>query len=321
MDEKLLISVIVPVYNVEQYLAKCVDSILEQTYMNIELLLINDGSTDGSPAICDEYARLDKRIKVFHKKNEGVSSARNTGLDLAKGDFISFVDSDDWIEKQSYEELMKCTIKNNADAVLFEYFIDYENGVTKQPSHKSCEGVFDAARAVELSISPVNRFAVTKFYSKNIIGNTRFDSTIHFGEDTLFACNVLSNASRVYYLAKPFYHYYQSAISATRSDFNSKVFSGVTAYKQVYDLCVRKFPEIRDVALSAYLNITVNVLVELEKHPQFENSGVIKRDYLSIVRIELKNILMASKIRNRMKLKFIIAAINPVILKNSRNYH
>lgn len=99
-----MLSVIVPVYNAEEYLRKCIDSILYQTYSDLELLLINDGSTDSSGAVCDEYARRDERVRVIHKENGGVSSTRNLGLDLAQGEWITFVDADDWIEHETYEK-------------------------------------------------------------------------------------------------------------------------------------------------------------------------------------------------------------------------
>lgn len=108
-----LVTIIVPVYNVEKYLKKCVDSILNQTYKNIEVILIDDGSSasDKSPIICDEYAKKDKRIKVIHKINGGLSSARNAGLDIAKGDYIYFVDSDDWIDKDTIKDNIKILVE------------------------------------------------------------------------------------------------------------------------------------------------------------------------------------------------------------------
>jgi len=109
------ISVIVPVYNVEKYLAKCIDSILAQTFTDFECILINDGSPDNSPAICDEYAKKDERMKVIHKENGGVSSARNTGLDIAQGEWITFADSDDWVDENYLELMYSNAIKNNCD--------------------------------------------------------------------------------------------------------------------------------------------------------------------------------------------------------------
>lgn len=115
------ISVIVPVYNVEKYLDKCVQSILNQTYENIELVLIDDGSTDGSSKICDKYGKIDSRVKVIHKENGGLSSARNRGIDEAVGKFITFIDSDDYIHHQMLEILYEGIIKNKSDISICEY--------------------------------------------------------------------------------------------------------------------------------------------------------------------------------------------------------
>ena len=113
-----LISIIVPVYNVESYLKKCLESIINQTYKNIEIILIDDGSTDSSGKICDDYANKDKRIKVIHKQNGGVSDARNTALDICRGDYIGFIDSDDYIELDMYETLLKFLLNNNLDVAM-----------------------------------------------------------------------------------------------------------------------------------------------------------------------------------------------------------
>ena len=122
-----LISVIVPIYNVEKYINRCIDSIIEQTYTNLEIILVDDGSTDNSGSICDEYAKKDNRIKVIHKENGGVSSARNVGLDTAIGQYITFVDSDDYIEKKYCEILLKTLKKQKADCVACGYNRIYKN--------------------------------------------------------------------------------------------------------------------------------------------------------------------------------------------------
>ena len=117
MNKTPTISVIAPVYNTEKYLPRCIDSILAQTFTDFELLLIDDGSKDNSGAVCDEYASKDERVRVFHKENGGVSSARNVGLDNAKGEWITFVDSDDWIAETMYQEMYELATLENADIV------------------------------------------------------------------------------------------------------------------------------------------------------------------------------------------------------------
>lgn len=122
------ISVIIPVYNAEKYLRRCIDSVLSQTFTDFELLLIDDGSKDKSGAICDEYAAKDSRVRVFHKENGGVSSARNMGLDNACGNYIAFVDADDWIDGNMYYEMFAAINESKSDIVCCDYLYEYENG-------------------------------------------------------------------------------------------------------------------------------------------------------------------------------------------------
>lgn len=127
--ESKLISVIVPVYNVEKYLSKCIDSILAQTYKNLEIILVDDGSPDNCPKICDEYAKKDNRIKVIHKENGGLSAARNVALDIAKGEYIGFVDSDDFIAEDMYEVLYNLAEKYNAEISSVSFYKVIENNI------------------------------------------------------------------------------------------------------------------------------------------------------------------------------------------------
>ena len=129
MKKNNLISIIVPIYNVEKYLKKCIDSIINQTYKNLEIILVDDGSPDNCGKICDEYAKKDNRIKVIHKENGGVSSARNVGVENATGEYIGFVDSDDYIEKDMYEVLINNLKKENADISIISNYEVYKNKI------------------------------------------------------------------------------------------------------------------------------------------------------------------------------------------------
>ena len=126
--EKPLITVIVPVFNVELYLDKCIESIINQTYQNLEILLIDDGSTDRSSIICDHWANIDSRIRVIHKNNAGLSSARNCGLDFCHGDYIAFLDSDDWLHKDCYLNVLSVALDNNSDITCYDIFECYNSG-------------------------------------------------------------------------------------------------------------------------------------------------------------------------------------------------
>ena len=135
--KKEKVSVIIPIYNVEKYLEKCLNTIINQTYKNLEIILIDDGSTDKSSTICDEYCEKDKRIKVIHKNNEGVSSARNKGIELSKGKYIVFIDPDDYVTDEHVEVLYDCIISNNVDLVISNLIDINEDGIILNNERKN----------------------------------------------------------------------------------------------------------------------------------------------------------------------------------------
>jgi len=174
MDEK--ISVIVPVYNVEQYLERCIDSIINQTYKNLEIILVNDGSTDNSGQLCDELAKKDDRIRVIHKKNGGLSDARNVGVDEAKAELIGFIDSDDYIDEDMYELLINNLKAANADLSMCGHYDVYNNVPEAQVVDKKTwelsprEAIKMVMEAKILSVTAVN-----KLYKKSLFSELRFE--------------------------------------------------------------------------------------------------------------------------------------------------
>jgi len=212
-----LISVIVPVYNVEKYIRKCIDSIIGQTYKNLEIIVVDDGSLDESGKICDEYAKKDNRIKVIHKENSGVSSARNIGIENSTGKWIAFVDSDDWIEKKYFEELLKVAVENDAEVVLCGYNRITVNKIEK--IYNSGELIEDTSR--EFLIKTLNPqtgygFCHMKLYKKSIIKNNLFDITLKVGEDALFNEKIALNITKACFLEKSLYNYRINSNSVVR---------------------------------------------------------------------------------------------------------
>lgn len=311
MDQMPLISVIVPVYNTQKYLSKCIESLINQSYRHLQIVIIDDGSTDNSQSLCDAYAEQDSRVTVVHKKNQGVSSARNLGIELAHGDYISFIDSDDWLEPDAYEHLIRCILKHKVDAVIFEYFVDDEKGRSAHKTYPHLHGLMDKAKAVETTISPVNRFAWSKIYAKNLICNLRFEESIHIGEDTLFACAALGNAKSVFYTDKSLYHHVQSEVSATRCAFNQKRFTGIEAYSRLVLLCKNNYPKIVYVALSAYVSLLVSTIVELYGAKDYPESEEIIGNLNRKVRSHFLSVIFSGKISIRVKLRFLLCCINP----------
>lgn len=206
-----MISIIVPVYNTEKYLHRCVDSILEQTYTDFELLLINDGSTDSSGAICDEYAMRDSRVRVFHKENGGVSSARNLGLDNANGEWIAFVDSDDyvfpiWLE--NYEELYK---KYSTDLICQGFQTDRPLNVTLKDTTYGISNIGTTIDVIEkLLHNNILGFCWNKLFQSNIINTNklRFRENVSLKEDEIFAIEYMKYSTTCICTDKVGYYYH-----------------------------------------------------------------------------------------------------------------
>lgn len=215
-----LISIIVPVYNVEQYLDDCLVSILNQTYKNLEIILIDDGSTDNSGKICDEYAKKDSRIIVFHKENGGVSSARNAGLRIAKGIYIGFVDPDDWIAEDMYEVLYLNAKKYDADVSVCKFkIILNRNFSDKNKKYDNNVVVLNVVQSMRYMLSDDENYACgpcNKLYKKVIVKN--FNKKLKIAEDLLFNFNIFYNIKNVtVFITQEKYFYFYRDDSACHS--------------------------------------------------------------------------------------------------------
>lgn len=202
-----LISVIVPIYNVEQYLEKCIESIISQTYKNLQIILIDDGSNDKSGKICNKYAEKDKRIVVIHKENAGVSEARNTGLDNAKGEWITFVDADDWIEEEYCQRLYNLVIETNSDVALCGY-----NRVVGTKKEKiNYDGTIESCTSEDYLKKALNPqtgfgFGAMKFIKKSIIHN-KFCKELVVCEDALFNIELSKTVKKAILVKENLYNY------------------------------------------------------------------------------------------------------------------
>lgn len=217
------ISIIVPVYKVENYLSQCIDSILSQTFSDWECILVDDGSPDGSGAICDEYAQIDTRIQVIHKENGGVSAARNSGLSVALGEYVYFIDSDDYVEREALELSMSKAKQLDADIIVHGLVRDfiYNNSSTslkyiKLPE-KDYSTILEMADRWGLLNGPVN-----KLFKNTIIKNNalRFDESISYGEDTKFTFEYLAHCHTIAFVPRHLYHYcFRNKDSLTSRDY------------------------------------------------------------------------------------------------------
>ncbi|MGL5903256.1 MAG: glycosyltransferase family 2 protein, partial [Cetobacterium sp.] len=208
------ISIIVPVYKVEPYLRRCIDSILNQTFTNFELILVDDGSPDRCGEICDEYAKKDCRIKVIHKKNGGLSSARNIGLNIAKGDYIGFVDSDDWIDADMYETLYNLIKESNKSISNIGYKIVYDNYSECLTNHKVLKLNKEQALEELLKHKLYGNYFWPNLYTSELMKKFRFTENIIF-EDLDLMYRVISESNGIITVGMSKYNYLQREGSIT----------------------------------------------------------------------------------------------------------
>ena len=208
--EDAKISVIVPVYKVEKYLDRCVESIVNQTYKNLEIILVDDGSPDDCPAMCDAWAKKDERIQVIHKENGGVSSARNRGIDAATGDYIGFVDSDDWIDHDMYEALIGALENTGSDVAMCGFYFE---AFSQTLCSEGCDCIVDKENILKTYILDKIRPELwNKLFSIDLfVENIRLDEKYQYAEDLLFNYYLLKNAKRVVGIKDCKYHYLQNS--------------------------------------------------------------------------------------------------------------
>lgn len=254
---KPLVSIIVPIYNVEKYLEQCIDSLINQTYREVEIILVNDGSQDSSGRICDSYAKKDLRVHVIHKSNGGLSSSRKVGINAASGDFLMIVDGDDWIDVNTIQECVNC-IKRDSElqCVLFSYVKEYpEKSIPVKVMESSELFVDDQAedkiyrRLFGLANEELNHpermhnieSCCMKLYHKDLVGNGRFFDTKVVGssEDALFNMYALYGIKKAYYLDKHFYHYRKLPESLTNS-FRPKLVEQWTKLFEIMDKIIEE---------------------------------------------------------------------------------
>lgn len=249
-----MISIIVPIYNTAEYLEKCMDSILSQSFEKIEIILVDDGSTDGSGLICDKYAKEDDRIKVIHKDNGGLVSARKTGVEVSNGDLIGFVDSDDWIESDMYEKLYACMLDNDVDIAMCGRF-EESFGVSKSAYHGIAEGEY---RGDELKEKVFPRMLVNgdffewglypsywdKLFKREALEKyiLSVDERIEMGEDAAGVYPCILNSKSIYVLKECLYHYRQSGNSMVRKK-NSNAEQERTKFRILYKSVLKQFEE------------------------------------------------------------------------------
>lgn len=245
MGEK--ISVVVPVYNVEAYLERCVESILQQTYAHFELILINDGSTDSSGQICDHLASQYENIKVYHIENAGVSNARNMGIQLATGSWVTFIDSDDFVTQEYLATLASAVERVNVGFAIAPLHHIKNGIVTDIPSHSGKTELWSTEETMKelLMTTRTSFFPVAKLFKRDLLADEKFNTNYHLAEDALFLTELLlKTRCSCVFIDKPVYYYDHREGSATTS-VNRYVFDTIEVYKQIIVQVSQAFPNLK----------------------------------------------------------------------------
>lgn len=272
MSTKPLVTILSPCYNVEAFLPKCLDSILSQTYRNLQVVLIDDGSKDNTFAVAQEYAHKDPRIEAYHQENQGVATTRNNLLYKVKGDFVLFVDSDDWIELDMVEFLVTKATENQAEVTMCGMVVN--DTPVKAEYNESLMSKEECIRAFlfhkELKGSLCNKLVKT-----SLLHNARFHSGISYGEDALFCWNFLQKAQRVVMTDRQLYHYRMNDASLSHEGFGPKKFTAYQVWTTICKDTEERYPQLADIA-KGHFCFSMLVLYKNALHSGYSKDEIIK---------------------------------------------
>ncbi|CAM4217327.1 glycosyltransferase family 2 protein [Paenibacillus typhae] len=309
------ISIIVPIYKVEMYLRKCVDSILAQTFRDFELILVNDGSPDNCGEICEHYKELDPRVKVIHKQNGGLSDARNYGIDIAAGKYIGFVDSDDWIKPDMFEALHGLITAHNADIAVCGH-VEVEDGVyvDKEFSHEVRVYNNEEAFKKLLEDTEIKNLAWDKLYKAELFAKVRYPVGRYF-EDMFATYKLFMQAEKVVSLDSPKYLYLRRGDSITGKMNNRKYYDRICAWRELYeDIKHKNYPEAIEKSLAR--NVTEGI--ELCNLQMIAGENSANKEFIaelgSFFSKHLKEVLRNKSISKQMKIATLL------ILTSSNTY-
>lgn len=300
MNSKFKISVIIPVYKVEDYLIQCVESILCQTYTNLEVILIDDGSPDNCPDICDRYSEKDSRVIVIHKENGGISSARNAGLDIATGDIIAFIDSDDWIELDMFERMVDLKIQTGADIVCCDWVrTDGINEYERTNLNKQYGDILTGESiAKEILLGKIGSYVWNSLYDRECWENIRFPVGRVF-EDIAVTFLAFERAQKVAFLDAPLYNYRINNNGITQSHNPAKYYHFFLGYKEHLEHAHKYYSEIEKEcssiatshAINAYLHACTDGKRELSQYiseiREFIDSHKESIDYKFVPKVKI----------------------------------
>ena len=306
------ISVIIPVCNVEKYLKRCIESIIKQTYSNLEIILVDDGSPDGCAKICDEYKNKDERIVVIHKKNGGLSDARNAGLKVATGEIISYIDSDDYVDLDMYEKMTKAMEEKNADIVVCGTNIDYEDGHTKVKCEKEEKSFNREEALIELNSFKSFDMAVwNKLYKREVVDKIEFPVGKK-SEDYFVMYQYFARAKKVVIINQAKYHYFQRSNSISRGkNVTHDYIEGSKSQKEFFE---KNFPDLNYVGNTAYAFSYIATYNRYIKN-ELKMTNEMKKEFKKEVRKYLKDINGNSHISRSKKIQATLFSYSLFIYK------
>lgn len=303
---EVMISIVVPIYNVEKYLVKCIESITAQTYRNLEIILVNDGSTDSCGKICDVYAERDKRIKVIHKANGGLSDARNAGIEAAEGYYIGFVDSDDYINVNMYERLINIMNADNSQIAVCNFSLVYEETEKNIYEDKNFDNnnllIDNKDKLVEYCMkSNYDAFTVAwnKLYKRELFNGIRYPKgKIH--EDVFTTYKLLYKAEKISYTKNAMYYYLQRKTSIMGQKFNVKRLHRLEALQEQLEFYIsRKEQEMWDITLFYYKLFLIHMIIAVEKSAEIDRD--IINSYKVFYNVQIRKHLRNSNIEFKKK--------------------
>lgn len=307
------VSIIVPVYNVENFIHECINSILKQTFTDFELILVDDGSVDLSGAICDDYSKQDKRIKVIHKENGGQSSARNRGIEAAKGDYIGFIDSDDWISDEMYMILYTKAIDTNADIIACNIIMHNKDLTNHLYCDKADDSFYDRNSAMNelylnerLTFSPCN-----KLYKKELFKGISFKEG-YILEDMDFAYRIIHQANTIYYTGEALYHYRYNHESTMRRVFSKKRLDEFEVRNNMYTFYLENYPHHANELYAERFLTGLMLYISIEKYYRDEKN--LYKYLIDIDRKKVYPLIFNKKYKRKKRVLLSLAMISPNIL-------
>ena len=310
-----MISVIVPVYKTEKYLSRCVKSICNQSYKNLEIILVDDGSPDNCGRICDELASEDARIQVIHQENCGLASARNVGLKRATGKYVSFIDSDDYIAKEMYEKMVLAIEKNMCDICMCSSIVVNENGkVLKREVYKNKS--YMGLEIIPFCILPLKTAAWNKLIKKDSIKENTFPEGKIHGEDLVFFSNYFTEQSKLIAIDYCGYYYVKHSDSITTSTFSEKSFDEVYCKDLASIIITRKFPQYKQETVCWQFRARLNLVRQLISCKEIGYKSIVST-YLKWMRENYNRVsnLLTKKTKYEYKLLVCFPKLYIFVLK------